>query len=435
MKKFFDRIMVLMIVMAFAALMYGCGSKDSAEAPADSKTESPAAPEAEDDSKAEEEPEKEEKKSEEAPKIEDIEWSIEEGIVDGDRKVVMNITNNSEVALAGFDINFTEKDGITEEEKDGFFGDLKEKFEATDDDLEQLKGQEISMHAGTERILSPGESITTDEIYYYQGYFYMKDMDHYALVSPDLAEISYVDGDKIYKEYYDFKNDKYSKDDKTEDAKYWTKSALGTVVPKPEVPVIKDGGLDKEDCFMFDAFGMTPDDFNAYVESCKDMGYTVDPSEFDGYYSADNAEGYNVHMNYDNVRYSASVTVNAPDGDGGNSNEMPEGAPGGDMAPAAPDPEAEEEEVDASKVTASVREALDEYEAFFDDYIAFMKKYNNADYKDLDEMIDDYSDYINKYSDMYSKLLDMAGDLKITSDDYKYYSSVLKRIEKKLEAV
>ena len=47
---------------------------------------------------------------------------------------------------------------------------------------------------------------------------------------------------------------------------------------------------------MFNVFGMTIDDFNAYVEECKKLGYTVDPGEFDGFYSADDAEGYNGYL-------------------------------------------------------------------------------------------------------------------------------------------
>lgn len=433
MKKVLDRIMVLLVALIIAAAMCGCGNKDAGKDSGSSASESAEEADAGEESEKEEKTDKKEEKSSGAPKIEEIEWNVDEGIVDGDRKVVMSLTNNSDYSLTGVDISFTEKDGITDDEKDAFYSDIKEKLDASDDDMEQLKDREISMHAKTERVIPTGESVASADMYYYQGYFYVKDLDHFGLVTPDIAEISYVDGDKIYKEYYDFKGKKYSMDDKTEEAQYWSKSALGSVVPKPEAPVIKDGGRDDDDCFMFEAYGMTIDDFNAYIDSCKDMGYTVDASEFDGFYSADNSEGYNVYMNYDNNRYSASVTVKSPDED--NEEDLEE-APDIEEGSDAPDPDTESEaNVDPSDVTPSVKEALDEYEAFFDEYIAFMKKYNKADVNDLNEMIDEYSDYIEKYSNMYSKLIGMAGDMKIASDDYKYYSAVLKRIEKKLEDV
>lgn len=34
------------------------------------------------------------------------------------------------------------------------------------------------------------------------------------------------------------------------------------------------------------------DDFNAYVEECKMLGYTVDVSDFEGFYSADDVKTY-----------------------------------------------------------------------------------------------------------------------------------------------
>ena len=117
---------------------------------------------------------KKEKKSNDAVKIEDIDWNVDESVVDGDRTVVMSLTNDSDYTLAGFDITFVEKDDLSEEEKEAFFNDVKEGFNASDDDMEQIRGREIGMHAATERIIPPGESINDAKVYYYQGYFYMK---------------------------------------------------------------------------------------------------------------------------------------------------------------------------------------------------------------------------------------------------------------------
>ncbi len=432
MKKAIDRIMVLLMVMIIAAAICGCGNKETGKDSGSSGSEGAEEADAGEESEKEETDKKEEK-SNGSPKIEEIEWNVDEGIVDGERKVGMSLTNNSNYTLTGFDISFTEKDGITDEEKEAFYSDIKEKLNASDDDVEQLKGREISMHAKTERVIPAGESVANADLYYYQGYFYVKDLDHYELVTPDIAEISYVDGEKIYKEYYDFKGKKYSMDDKTEEAQYWSKSALGSVVPKPEAPIIKSDGMDDEDDFMFDAYGMTPEDFNSYVDSCKEAGFTVDASEFDNFYSADNSDGYNVYMNYDENKECTSVISKAPNKEKQKAEEEgPDIEEGSDDSGSDSDSEAK---VEPSDVTPSVKEALDEYEAFFDDYITFMKKYNKADASDLNEMIDEYSNYIEKYSDMYSKLIGMAGDFKVTSSDYKYYNEVLKRIEKKLKDV
>jgi len=245
-------------------------------------------------------------------KIEDIAWNVDEGIIDGDRYVLLGYTNNSEYTISSFEITFKEKLDATDDEKEHFFADVKEKFEFSDDEIAELKEEGISMHAETDKVVNPGESVKDAYCYYYSGYSYVKDIDHYNLVEPDIATIQYIKDDKIYTTFYDFVSKKYTDDDETEVAYQWSKTDLGNKIPKPEVKVVK-GGRDDESIFMFDAYGMSLEEFDAYVEECKALGYTVDASSSEGLYSADNAEGYNVYLYYENDNDLLSGTVKAPE--------------------------------------------------------------------------------------------------------------------------
>ncbi len=212
-------------------------------------------------------------------------------------------------------------------------------------------------------------------------------------------------------------------DEDTEEAQYWTKGALKDVVPKPEVPVLKEDGRDDDECFMFDAYGMTMDDFNAYVDQIKELGFTEDPAEHEGFYSADNADGYNVYIYYEDDNYNMSVTVEAPE------KEEEKEAKSEEEEKEEAKTDEDTEKVDESKVSEDFKKAMDEYEAFFDDYAKFMKKYYESD--DVAGMLSDYNDWMQKYSDMYGKLLALdTSDL--SADDYAYYYEVLGRIEKKI---
>lgn len=64
---------------------------------------------------------------------------------------------------------------------------------------------------------------------------------------------------------------------------------------------------------MFDAYGMSLDEFNAYVDECIELGYTVDASSYEGFYTADNEEGYNVYLYYQDNDYAMSGTIEAPE--------------------------------------------------------------------------------------------------------------------------
>ncbi len=249
--------------------------------------------------------------AEESIKIDDIAWNVDEGVVDGDRYVLLEYTNNSTYSIISFELNFKEKLGITQEEKDKFYTDVQENFSLSDDDLKALKEKAISIHATTNRIVNPSESIKDVNCYYFGGSYYLKNLEHYNLVEPDIATVKYIDGKEIYTTYYDFASKKYSTEDKTEIAYQWSATELGNKIPKPDVKVV-EAGRDDDIIFMFDAYGLTLEQFNAYVEECKALGYTVDEGSFEGFYSADNAEGYNVYLSYDEDDYSMSGTVESP---------------------------------------------------------------------------------------------------------------------------
>lgn len=290
----------LVIVMGCVALLglctVGCGSNTSSEKSNTEKHISVST----------------EEKEEKSLKIEDLVWSVDEGVVDGDRFVLLELVNNSPYTITNFEITFKEKKDLSQEDKDSFYSDVQEKFEFSDDDIKELKEKEISMHADSDRVIEPGESIKNVNCYYFGGSYYLKNLEHYKLVEPDIATIKYIDSDQIHTIYYDFTSKKYSYEEKTDVAYQWTKTELGNKVPKPDVKVL-EAGRDDEMIFMFDAYGISLDQFNSYVDECKNLGYTVDESSFEGFYSADNEEGYNVYLYYDEDDESMSGTVKSPE--------------------------------------------------------------------------------------------------------------------------
>ena len=278
---------ILAVILSMAICFAGCGSNETTDT-----TGSNAA--------------------KEKINIEDIFWNVDEGIVDGDRYVLLNYTNNTQYTVTNFEITFKEKIGITEEEKASFYSDIQQNFEASDEDMEDLKSQPISMHAETDRVVNPSESASNINCYYYGGSFYLKDINHYNLVEPDLATIKYIDENKIFTVYYDYGSKKYSAETETEIAYQWSQTELGSKIPKPDVKVV-ESGRDDESIFMFDAYGLSLEQFNAYVEECKGLGYTIEPGSFEGFYSADNIEGCNIYLYYDKKDHSMSGTISAPE--------------------------------------------------------------------------------------------------------------------------
>lgn len=156
--------------------------------------------------------------------IEDIEWNVDEGIVDGERFVLLDYTNHSECTIVGFELQFTQRDDISEEEREAFFADLQERFAVDESDPDEaevfaeLQEEDISMRAGSEWVAKTGESVSAIPCTYYYGYEYVTDLSHYSLVTPDIASIRYIDGEKVVTVYYDFVSQKYSTDSETENS-------------------------------------------------------------------------------------------------------------------------------------------------------------------------------------------------------------------------
>lgn len=245
-------------------------------------------------------------------KIEDIDWTVEEGVIDGGRYILLNYTNNSNYTISSFEMTFKEKLGVTDEEKEHFFAYVKDEFDPSDEELEELKKESFSMHAGSEKIVKPGESSKGVHCYYYEGYYYVTDINFPDLVEPDIATIKYIDGDKSYTIYYDFVSKKYSKIDEIGLVYQWSKTSLGDRIPKIEAEIV-EVELDDEDLFMFDAYGVSLDLFESYTNQCREAGFVSNVVNYEGYYTATDSDGYSIDLYYESEDDSISVILSAPE--------------------------------------------------------------------------------------------------------------------------
>lgn len=251
---------------------------------------------------------KNDKKEPKEIKVEDIDWSIEEGIVDNKRCVLFSYTNKSDCTIADVELKFKAKDDISDEEKNKFYSDIQKDFEFSDEDMNELKEEEISMSTGTERLVEPGETVDSVRCHYYSGSYYFNDISHYNLMQPDIMTIKYIDGEDIYTEYYDFVSEKYSNDKKSESAIQWSGYDIGNEIDKPNSKRI-EVSMDYDDSFDFDAYGISIDEFDEYVSSCKEKGFTENAVDQDGWYDADRKDGYSVLLDYDEENYKIDVHI------------------------------------------------------------------------------------------------------------------------------
>ena len=200
-------------------------------------------------------------------------------------------------------------------------------------------------------------------------------------------------------------------------------SDIAELLPKPKS---SKGHLEWEnsDSFLYYAGDTTDEDFKDYVDELIKKGFDVDFSKGDDYYYAYNKDGYYVSINFEGFSIMR-IKISSPSDD-------------------TEDEETSSNDVEKNKETSSddmvdgmrveFKNAMDSYEEFIDEYVAFMKKYNKSDGSDL-ELIKDYTNYLEKYDKMVKAFEKWEGE-DLNAKEEAYYLKVQTRVSKKLlEAV
>ena len=86
----------------------------------------------------------------------------------------------------------------------------------------------------------------------------------------------------------------------------------------------------------------------------------------------------------------------------------------------------------STNASSNFKDMMDSYEKFIDEYIAFMKKYQNS--SDTSAMLNDYTKYMQKFTDFTSKI-DAVDESNLSAADYNYYIEVTTRVNKKLATI
>lgn len=227
----------------------------------------------------------------------DIDWHVEEGIDAGERRYVFYYTNNTPCDIISISLDYAKKPDVTDDQMLDVFGEYSEKNDGIFTDEEIVNS---TMYANNYRYTQSGSTADQVPLYITAGWKPITG-DQYSLFDLDIATIEYVDGDKIYVAYYDFKNDKLTCDkDLTTDKYEWSDNPLAQLVPKPEYAIVQIT-WDRDDgtAFNFEICGTSIDDYNNYREQCLANGiFNVDVDSDDDSYEATNADGVNFDLYY-----------------------------------------------------------------------------------------------------------------------------------------
>lgn len=192
--------------------------------------------------------------------IEQLPWNVEEGIDNGDRRVMVSFTNNTNRDITEFEVDYSLKADITDEQ-------IAQAFEGTASGVTPEDVRNTSLNCTIRSMTGQGESATGFCDY---GAWYMTSIAQLDLAEPDILTVQYVntDSNTLDTVYYDFNSKKMNKGGDSAPLSSWPEnSPRASMIPQPKSTLISDL-LDSEDQLRFDILGFSYEDFQQYTNEC-----------------------------------------------------------------------------------------------------------------------------------------------------------------------
>lgn len=211
----------------------------------------------------------------------------------------------------------------------------------------------------------------------------------------------------------------------------WPFCQLAELLPAPESDQAEIS-TEKESKFQIYVGDTSRDAYDAYVQSCQEYGFTVDYDKGNDYYRAANADGYSLSLEYVGF-YTMMIKLEAPAEETVSPTVSTEPTeqqkPEGTTAPTEPE-ETEGKEALVDGLRPEFKKAMDEYEEFYEDYAAFMKKYNASGGTDL-SMLTDYMNFMSQSLEV-SAAFEAWNSEDMNDAELAYFLEVQTRVNKML---
>ena len=205
----------------------------------------------------------------------------------------------------------------------------------------------------------------------------------------------------------------------------WPSGVAGQQLPVPKSTIGKIS-YEYDDHFFVYIGNTTKADYADYVDDCSQMGFNVDYNKGDDYYYADNQDGWHISLRYEGNNIM-SIDIDAPKDDSSSAETTILTTE--EVTETGVTEEVTEKNNNNSGLDPDFKAAMDSYEKFMDEYVAFMKKYK--DNPGNLSLLTDYANYMSKYADFVEDF-EKWEDEDMNAAETAYYIEVQTRVGKKL---
>lgn len=345
------------------------------------------------------------------PKMEEIAYSFRDTVRYGEPVAAFDYTNNSDYTILCLQLYFKMKAGVTSEQLQ--LTHVVGNEPVTDEEIPEMKPYVYDWI-----VCDPGETAENAACYMVYN-TEPTNTAQCALMDLTSAEIHFIgDDNKEHVVSYSAENDGYYLSEKTYELFTWIDNDFTKQIPKPETRVANAEMYN--DNLYVKAYDISYDTFLSYVNACEEKGFqnNYPGDDIDYSYYGTNADGYEISIRF--IDYMQYIEISLE--------KLPEGAINTEEEP-TPDGNDDEDENNEDGIRPEFKEAMDSYEAFYDEYCEFMEKYKENP-SDLN-LLAEYAEMMEKLEDM-NKKFEAWGDDDLSDAELKYYLEVNDRIAQKL---
>lgn len=356
-------------------------------------------------------------------KMSDIDWSVKKGIIQDERHIAFSYKNNTGYTIADMKIEFKRKDSVSDDKMLNLFKYYKDNKYMSESEIKKT-----GLISENHRFIKAGKKSNLTPVQTNDSTWDLQNMDQYEVMEPDKATITVIKNNKAYIFYYDFINKEMTMDDENSGKKIynWSTSKMAKKLPKPSFESVIIGS-DDSDYFTFDAFNVTWDQYEKYIEKVKKTFTKIETDE-DNLFEASDTKGNSISLSYESFDKSLNCTVEGTDEETTESTTEATATTTVEKVTTT----AKKKSTQTSGIRPRIKKAIDSYETVMNSYCKFMKKYNES--SDTSSMMKDYADYMEKYSDAAEKFEKIKDD-NLNDDELAYYTKVQVRVTKKLADV
>lgn len=274
------KIIVTLLTIIFLICIVGCNNADNSNSKSNKK----------------------QSLKEDSIQIEDIDWSVDERVIDGDKCLSFNYTNNTAYTIVDVELKFIQKEGNTVEQIKKVFDDYTSFSNMSDEMI-----SDIYILGYNEKIAESGETVENSHCKINNSWRSQK-IQQYEFLEPSELKVEYIGSDnKIHYIYYDYKTETYTKSDDVRELYEWKDTELSKLLPKPKFKFVSSKGDDNS--FEFEIKGVDLEQFNSYISDCKNGDFSEEVDKTEDTYNAKTKEGYTLNIEYSSIKEKISGSI------------------------------------------------------------------------------------------------------------------------------